>query len=62
MTTDPENRRTRLVEDAYRLADELLFPAAPEVDRTGVIPAGHWHAVADAGLFGIAAPEESGGP
>ncbi|GAA3711765.1 acyl-CoA dehydrogenase family protein [Gordonia hankookensis] len=62
MTTDPENRRTRLVEDAYRLADELLFPAAPEVDRTGVIPAGHWHAIADAGLFGIAAPEESGGP
>nr|WP_202422670.1 acyl-CoA dehydrogenase family protein [Gordonia sp. SID5947] len=51
-----------MLEDAYRLADELLFPAAAEVDHTGVIPSSHWHALADAGMFGIAAPEGSGGP
>ncbi|MFW0793594.1 acyl-CoA dehydrogenase family protein [Gordonia sp. CPCC 205515] len=62
MTTDPETRRLQLVENAYRIADDVLFPAAAEVDRTGLIPATHWAAIADAGLFGIAAPAESGGP
>ncbi|AZG47403.1 acyl-CoA dehydrogenase family protein [Gordonia insulae] len=62
MTTDPETRRTRLIEDAYRIADDVLFPAASDVDRTGEIPSSHWTAIAEAGLFGIAAPEESGGP
>ncbi|MFT4126063.1 MAG: acyl-CoA dehydrogenase family protein [Gordonia sp. (in: high G+C Gram-positive bacteria)] len=52
----------RLIADTYRLADEVLYPAAAEVDRTGVIPPSHWSALADAGLFGIAAPVEVGGP
>ncbi|ROZ98035.1 acyl-CoA dehydrogenase family protein [Gordonia sp. OPL2] len=62
MTIDPDTRRTRLIEDAYRIADDVLFPAAAEVDRSGEIPTSHWTQLADAGLFGIAAPEEAGGP
>ena len=51
-----------LVASAYRIADEVLFPAATDVDRTRVIPESHWDAIADAGLFGIAAPATVGGP
>lgn len=46
-----------LVESAYRIADDMLFGDAAEVDRTGEIPVTHWSALADAGLFGIAAPD-----
>ncbi|MGV9711385.1 acyl-CoA dehydrogenase family protein [Gordonia sp. NPDC003424] len=59
---DPETRRVQLVENAYRIADDVLFPTAAEVDHSGLIPAAHWSAIADAGLFGIAAPAEAGGP
>lgn len=51
-----------LVDAAYRLADDLLFPDAAEVDRTGEVPDSHWAALADAGLFGVAAPASVGGP
>lgn len=44
------------------MADGVLFPAALEVDRTGTVPDTHWAAMADAGLYGIAAPSEHGGP
>lgn len=53
---------TTLIDSAYRIADDLLFPAAAEVDRTGEVPPIHWTALADAGLYGIAAPETAGGP
>jgi len=46
---------------ARRLADELLFPAAGEVDRLGVVPRGHLDALADAGLYGLVGPREAGG-
>lgn len=59
---DPEIRRTQLMADAYRIADDILWPAASDVDRTGAIPASHWAALADAGLYGIAAPSTAGGP
>lgn len=62
MTVAADDRIARLRADAYRIADEVLYPAAPEVDATGVIPASHWTALADAGLFGIAAPVADGGP
>ena len=61
-TAAADDRATQLVADAYRIADEVLFPAAGEVDRTGVIPQSHWDALASASLFGIAAPAEIGGP
>lgn len=58
---DPD-RITRLLADTYRIADDVLFPTAAEIDRTGTIPPAHWTALADAGLFGIAAPVAVGGP
>jgi alkylation response protein AidB-like acyl-CoA dehydrogenase len=40
---------------ARRLADELLFPAASQVDLTGELPPGHLDALAAAGLYGVQA-------
>nr|WP_174344001.1 acyl-CoA dehydrogenase family protein [Gordonia soli] len=57
--TDGDEPLRRAVQ---RIADEILFPASADVDRTGSIPASHWTAIADAGLFGIAAPTTVGGP
>jgi alkylation response protein AidB-like acyl-CoA dehydrogenase len=51
-----------LVERAGELADTVLFPAALLVDESGQIPATHWKALADAGLYGISAPADLGGP
>lgn len=53
---------TPLVDAARTIADSVLFPAALDVDRTGTIPDSHWQALADAGLYGIAAPAALGGP
>lgn len=53
---------TDLVARARALADDLLFPAATEVDRTGVVPRSHFDALAAAGLYGVAAPAAAGGP
>jgi alkylation response protein AidB-like acyl-CoA dehydrogenase len=39
---------------ARTLADELLFPAAGQVDAAHRIPVGHFEALADAGLYGVA--------
>jgi alkylation response protein AidB-like acyl-CoA dehydrogenase len=38
------------------VADEVLFPAAIEVDRSGEVPASHWQRLADDGLYGLADP------
>ena len=53
---------TNLVAVARDIADTVLFPAAIEADRTGRVPESHWRRLAEAGLYGIAAPVESGGP
>lgn len=53
---------SNLVEQAHEIADTVLFPAALAVDRTGHVPDSHWETLADAGLYGIAAPVEAGGP
>lgn len=53
---------TELLERVQVLADEVLFPAALEVDRTGVVPADHWARMADDGLYGLAGPPDLGGP
>lgn len=52
---------TDFVERASRIADDVLFPAALEVDRTGVVPDGHFRLLADEGFYGVAAPPERGG-
>ncbi|WP_167098345.1 acyl-CoA dehydrogenase family protein [Mycobacterium sp. DL592] len=53
---------SNLVERAREIADDVLFPAALEVDRTGRVPETHWETIAEAGLYGVAAPAEYGGP
>lgn len=49
-----------LVERARRLADELLRPAAEQVDRT-TVPRSHLDAWAAQGLLGLAGPRAYGG-
>jgi alkylation response protein AidB-like acyl-CoA dehydrogenase len=49
------------VERAQRVADEVLFPAALATDATDVVPRELLDALADAGLYGLAAPHEVGG-
>lgn len=44
-----------------RIADELLFADALDVDAHGEIPAGHFEALAAEGLYGIAGPADAGG-
>ena len=49
------------VERARRVADEVLFPTAQDVDRAERVPTRNLAALADAGLFGIAGPRSHGG-
>ncbi|MFI9449450.1 acyl-CoA dehydrogenase family protein [Amycolatopsis sp. NPDC052450] len=53
---------TDLVARAHALADDLLFPAATEVDTKGEVPSSHFDALAAEGFYGLAAPKEAGGP
>ncbi len=46
---------------ATTLADDVLFPDALAVDRSATVPPSHLRALADAGLYGVAAPAEDGG-
>jgi alkylation response protein AidB-like acyl-CoA dehydrogenase len=41
---------------ASRVAEDVLFPAALAVDAADAIPAGHFDALAAAGLYGLAGP------
>ena len=50
-----------LLAESGRLADELLWPEALAVDRAATIPAGHYDAMAELGLFAMLAPLELGG-
>lgn|GEM_PF-2446257 len=50
-----------LIERAQSVADQVLFRAAKDVDRGLHRPDDGLRALADAGLFGIAGPEPSGG-
>lgn len=51
----------RAVEVASRLADDVLFPAAMDTEAVGGVPRRQLDALADAGLYGLAGPAESGG-
>jgi alkylation response protein AidB-like acyl-CoA dehydrogenase len=50
-----------LVDAASRLADEVLLPAAPAVDRTATIPPSHLDLLASTGMYGVFAPADHGG-
>lgn len=47
-----------VLERAREVAADVLAPAADEVDRTATIPEGHFRALADAGLYGLAAADD----
>lgn len=49
-----------MVTVAAGLGEQLLRPAAEQVDQEGV-PRAHLDALADAGLFGVTAPQSAGG-
>jgi hypothetical protein len=46
---------------ARHVAEEVLYPSAMDVDAADRIPAGHFDALADAGLYGLAGPVGAGG-
>jgi hypothetical protein len=46
---------------AERLADEVLFPLAAEIERAGVVPVGVFDRLAAAGFYGLRGPVEAGG-
>ena len=50
-----------LLEAARRIADDVLFPAAPAVDRADRVPVPQLELLASAGLYGAAAPASVGG-
>lgn len=50
-----------IVKVAERFADEVLFPAANATDASDVVPARLLDALAESGLYGVAAPREAGG-
>lgn len=52
---------TTVLARAQQLADERLFPAALMTDAADLVPEANLHALADAGLYGMAAPAEIGG-
>jgi alkylation response protein AidB-like acyl-CoA dehydrogenase len=52
---------TEVMEIAAAIAEEVLFPRAMEVDASSSIPVENFDALAEAGLYGIFAPEEVGG-
>lgn len=52
---------TGVVELARQIAEEVLFPAAMEVETSGVIPPSHLDLLASRGFYGMAGPREYGG-
>lgn len=50
-----------IVHTAQRIADDVLFPAALATDASDVVPPDRLDALAEAGLYGVAAPVEAGG-
>ena len=55
----PEQRL--VLETARRVAEEVLWPLAPEYDRTGEYPWPQLRALAELGFLGMTTPEEWGG-
>jgi alkylation response protein AidB-like acyl-CoA dehydrogenase len=53
---------TEMLQKASKIADEVLLPAAADVDRTGRIPDSHFRRLAEDGCYGLIAPTEFGGP
>ena len=50
-----------LLDEARLIADEVLFPAAADVDRASLVPVEQLELLAAAGLYGAVAPISVGG-
>jgi len=50
-----------ILERTQRLADDVLFPTALDVDAAPIIPKERLDLLADVGLYGLAGPAEAGG-
>jgi alkylation response protein AidB-like acyl-CoA dehydrogenase len=50
-----------MVERAHTIAEEVLFPAALEVDAQGAIPGSHFDLLAAQGFYGLAGDPQRGG-
>jgi alkylation response protein AidB-like acyl-CoA dehydrogenase len=49
------------IASARRISDEVLFPGALVVDEADIVPLDRLDTLADAGFYGLAAPEDVGG-
>jgi len=54
-------RMASMLERAGAIADDVLFPAALDVDTQGVIPHSHFDLLAEEGFYGLAGRSEHGG-
>jgi len=52
---------TTALDRARRLADDILFPAADQVDRSGQLPVAQLDQIVEEGLYGLVGPAELGG-
>ncbi|MGH3784080.1 MAG: acyl-CoA dehydrogenase family protein [Pseudonocardiaceae bacterium] len=50
-----------MVERAHTIAEEVLFPAALDVDAQGIIPSSHFDLLATQGFYALAGDPERGG-
>jgi alkylation response protein AidB-like acyl-CoA dehydrogenase len=50
-----------MLERAHTIAEEVLFPAALEVDAQAAIPRSHFDVLAEQGFYGLAGPAVHGG-
>lgn len=55
------SNRDQIVQSSKRLAGDVLWPASGDVDVGKCVPAGHFAALAEAGLFGMAVSADDGG-
>lgn len=60
-TGTPESGSAAVLELARKIADEVLAPAAMEVESAGMIPASHLDLLAASGLYGLVGPRAAGG-
>lgn len=59
MTASYESEvESQSLREARRIADEVLFPAALEVEETDQVPDSHLDLLAEKGFYSLAAPEE----
>ncbi len=54
-------RVTSMLERAHTIAEDVLLPAALDVDANGAIPGSHFELLAEQGFYGLAGAPEDGG-